>query len=143
MYIFRYSSSNSVLEVGNQESSRVSQTPCHNIDMSLQKVRLIYFFIIVTRITMDLSESSSEDNDIKYRVSNNFVFQSIMRPNILYNPRYMTVAKRISLRPLVQAVEAIQKLISMYNKTCASLNEESNGKKRKNAKDPRETHHHD
>ena len=93
---------------------------------------LIYFFIFVTRITMDLSEDSSEGNDIKYRVSNNFVFQSIMRPNILYNPRYMTVAKRISLRPLVQAVEAIQKLISMYNKTCTSLNEESNGQNRKN-----------
>ena len=43
----------------------------------------------------------------------------------------MTVAKRISLKPLSQAVEAIQKLINMYNKTCASLNEEDRGQKRR------------
>ena len=106
--------------------------------------RLIYIFIIVTRITMDFSEDPSEGNDIKYKVSNNFVFQSTMRPNILYNPRYMTVAKRISLRPLAQAVEAIQKLINMYNKTFAGLNEEDRGtkKKKKLYKNPRGTHHY-
>ena len=76
-----------------------------------------------------LDEEFSREGNVKYRATNDFVFQSTSRTDILYNPRYMTVAKRISLKPLSRAVEAVENLLAVYNKTCTAL--------RKDHKDPK------
>ena len=92
---------------------------------------LVFCFLSITNTMTYQNEEFSKDNNIKYRATNDFIYQSIIRPDVLYNPRYMTVAKRISLKPLSQAVDAVKNLLAVYNKICTVLRKDEEDPKNK------------
>ena len=53
-----------------------------------------------------------------YRASKDFIYHSTLRTDILYNPRYIQVAKKIDLVPLSKSIAAIKELLSAYNRSC-------------------------
>ena len=54
-----------------------------------------------------------------YKASKDFIYHSTLRSDILYNPRYIQIAKKIDLDPLSKSIIAIKDLLSAYNRSCA------------------------
>ena len=81
----------------------------------------IFLLVLVTSLN---KYGLSKEARTNFRATEDFVFQSILRPDILYNPEYITIAKRIDLKPLARAVIAVRELIASYNATCLNWKEE-------------------
>ena len=70
-------------------------------------------------IMLDILHSESLNiEDTSYKATNDFIFESRSRPDILYNPKYLEVAKRIDLSPLSDSIAAIKRLLRNYNSSC-------------------------
>ena len=86
-----------------------------------ERTKHIFFLVLVTSLN---KYGLSKEARTNFRATEDFVFQSILRPDILYNPEYITIAKRIDLKPLARAVIAVRELIASYNATCLNWKDE-------------------
>ena len=59
-----------------------------------------------------------QDRRITYQSTNDFIFEVDEQENILYNPSFSRIVKRIDLQPLYKTVNVLSSLISRYNETC-------------------------
>ena len=53
-----------------------------------------------------------------YKATDDFIFESTLRSDILYNPSYLQVVKKIDLNPLNRSITAIKDLLSAFNNSC-------------------------
>ena len=58
-----------------------------------------------------------------YQITKDFIFRAHPRSDIIYNPEYAQIVKRISLSPLSQASTLLTKLVERYNITCRGVEE--------------------
>ena len=57
-------------------------------------------------------------SEVSYKATTDYVFQSTLRPDVLYNPRYLEVVKKIDLSPLARSVALIWDLLRSFNESC-------------------------
>ena len=79
---------------------------------------LRYMFRVFCIVLDILHSESLNIEDTSYKATNDFIFESRSRPDILYNPKYLEVAKRIDLSPLSDSIAAIKRLLRNYNSSC-------------------------
>ena len=59
-----------------------------------------------------------------YHITRDFIFQSTPRHDLIYNPEYLEIVKRINLQPLISATDVLRQLITRYNNTCDKMDRE-------------------
>ena len=61
--------------------------------------------------------------DTSFQVTEDFIFESQSRQDLIYNPEFVEIVKRIDLSPLVQITEVLSDLMDQYNRTCDHFDE--------------------
>ena len=70
-------------------------------------------------MTMEALGASTVALKNTYKATDDFIFESTLRPDILYNPSYLQVVKKIDLSPLNRSISAIKDLLSAFNDSCS------------------------
>ena len=58
-----------------------------------------------------------------YHITQDFISRAYPRDDMIYNPEYAQIVKRISLSPLNEASKLLSNLVGRYNETCMGLEE--------------------
>ena len=67
-----------------------------------------------------LAEQRPDIGRVSYKATTDYVFESLARPDILYNPGHLDIVKRVDLNPLSDSVETIKRLLKNFNASCTS-----------------------
>ena len=76
------------------------------------------FIVWVLILLSEVPEEALGVTKITYKVTEDYIFETNLRPDILYNPKYLQLAKHIDLTSLTKSVEAIKNLLIAFNTSC-------------------------
>ena len=76
------------------------------------------FIVWVLILLSEVPEEALGVTKITYKVTEDYIFETNLRPDILYNPKYLQLAKHIDLTSLTKSVEAIKTLLIAFNTSC-------------------------
>ena len=79
---------------------------------------ILRYFINASIIIGTVFSEEPISSEVSYKATTDYVFQSTLRPDVLYNPRYLEVVKKIDLSPLARSVALIWDLLRSFNESC-------------------------
>ena len=86
---------------------------------------MIRFYLILRIGLFYLHETKGMGNaGPTYHITRDFIFQSTPRHDLIYNPEYLEIVKRINLQPLIMATDVLRQLMARYNYTCDKMDRE-------------------
>ena len=87
--------------------------------MLAQPVLRLILYVLFTTLHTAPGFSRAKTTLTSYEATKDFLFQATTRHDILYNPSFAVLVKRVSLSPLFQAIEALQQLLLRYRDACS------------------------
>ena len=79
---------------------------------------LLYLTHVIVAYATDLRVQ-----EVSFKATKDYIFETQAHPTIIYNPRYFEVAKKINLRPLTKSVTSIETLLNIFNKSCQHIDQ--------------------